>query len=39
MTRLGDQIPNYTYPEAAPAEVFPAVIRQAQVAQASTGSP
>ncbi len=35
MTRLGYQIPNFTYPDAAPAGIFPAVVRQAQEAEAS----
>lgn len=35
MTRLGYQIPNFTYPDTTPAEIFPAVVRQAQEAEAS----
>lgn len=35
MTRLGYQIPNFTYPDTAPAGIFPAVVRQAQEAEAS----
>lgn len=35
MTRLGYQIPNFTYPATAPADLFPAVVRQAQEAEAS----
>ncbi len=35
MTRLGYQIPNFTYPGIAPASLFPTVVRQAQEAEAS----
>jgi F420-dependent oxidoreductase-like protein len=35
MTRLGYQIPNFTYPDTAPADLFPTVVRQAQEAEAS----
>lgn len=35
MTRLGYQIPNFTYPDTAPADLFPAVVRQAREAEAS----
>jgi F420-dependent oxidoreductase-like protein len=35
MTRLGYQIPNFTYPATAPASLFPTVVRQAQEAEAS----
>jgi F420-dependent oxidoreductase-like protein len=35
MTRLGYQIPNFTYPGAGPAEIFPMVVRQARAAEAS----
>ena len=35
MTRLGYQIPNFTYPDTAPAELFPSVVRQAREAEAS----
>jgi F420-dependent oxidoreductase-like protein len=35
MTRLGYQIPNFTYPATAPAGLFPTVVRQAQEAEAS----
>ncbi len=35
MTRLGYQIPNFTYPATAPADLFPTVVRQAQEAEAS----
>ena len=35
MTRLGYQIPNFTYPGTAPAGLFPTVVRQAQEAEAS----
>jgi F420-dependent oxidoreductase-like protein len=35
MTRLGYQIPNFTYPGVAPANIFPTVVRQAQEAEAS----
>jgi F420-dependent oxidoreductase-like protein len=35
MTRLGYQIPNFTYPGAGAADLFPLVVRQAQAAEAS----
>jgi F420-dependent oxidoreductase-like protein len=35
MTRLGYQIPNFTYPGTEPAALFPAVVRQAREAEAS----
>jgi F420-dependent oxidoreductase-like protein len=35
MTRLGYQIPNFTYPATDPSGLFPAVVRQAQEAEAS----
>ncbi|MGP0030589.1 MAG: LLM class F420-dependent oxidoreductase, partial [Acidimicrobiales bacterium] len=35
MTRLGYQIPNFTYPATAPPDLFPTVVRQAQEAEAS----
>ena len=35
MTKLGYQIPNFTYPDTSPAELFPAVARQAREADAS----
>jgi F420-dependent oxidoreductase-like protein len=35
MTRLGYQIPNFTYPGVAPADLFPTVVRQAKAAEAS----
>src|SRR6202050_2190850 len=35
MTRLGYQIPNFTYPDASPADLFPTVVRQARAAEAS----
>lgn len=35
MTRLGLQIPNFTYPDTGPAELFPAIARQAAEAEAS----
>jgi F420-dependent oxidoreductase-like protein len=35
MTRLGYQIPNFTYPGAGPADLFPTVVRQARAAEAS----
>jgi F420-dependent oxidoreductase-like protein len=35
MTRLGLQIPSFTYPDTGPAELFPAVARQAAEAEAS----
>jgi F420-dependent oxidoreductase-like protein len=35
MTRLGLQIPNFTYPGGTPAQLFPSVIAQAQAAEAA----
>lgn len=35
MTRLGYQIPNFTYPDGGEAGIFPAVVAQAQAAEAS----
>src|SRR5829696_2654801 len=35
MTRLGYQIPNFTYPDTGPAELFRAVARQAREADTS----
>jgi F420-dependent oxidoreductase-like protein len=35
MTRLGYQIPNFTYPDTGPAELFDAVARQAKEADGS----
>ena len=35
MTRLGYQIPNFTYPDVAPADIFPTVIEQAKAAEAA----
>ena len=35
MTRLGYQIPYFSYPGVAPADLFPTVVRQAQEADAS----
>ena len=35
MTRLGYQIPNFTYPDTTPAEIFPTIVRQAREAEAS----
>jgi F420-dependent oxidoreductase-like protein len=35
MTRLGYQIPNFTYPGVAPEDLFPTVVRQTQEAEAS----
>jgi F420-dependent oxidoreductase-like protein len=35
MTRLGYQIPNFTYPATSPADLFPTVVRQAQEAEVS----
>ena len=35
VTRLGYQIPNFTYPDVAPADLFPTVRRQAVEADAS----
>ncbi|HMS13572.1 MAG TPA: LLM class F420-dependent oxidoreductase [Microthrixaceae bacterium] len=33
MTRLGYQIPNFTYPDTAPADIFPTVVAQAKAAE------
>ena len=35
MSRLGYQIPNFTYPGSTPAELFSLVVAQAQEADAS----
>ena len=35
MTRLGYQIPNFTYPGVAPDQLFPTVVQQAQEAEGS----
>src|SRR3954468_13669644 len=35
MTRLGYQIPNFTYPGVGPADLFDVVVAQAQAAEAS----
>jgi len=35
MTRLGYQIPNFTYPDTARRDLFPTVVRQARAAEAS----
>jgi F420-dependent oxidoreductase-like protein len=35
MTRLGYQIPNFTYPDASPGSIFPTVVAQAQEAEAA----
>ena len=35
MTRLGYQIPNFTYPDVAPADLFGAVVAQAKAAEAA----
>jgi F420-dependent oxidoreductase-like protein len=35
MTRLGYQIPNFTYPGADPATIFPSVVAQAKAAEAA----
>ena len=35
MTRLGLQIPNFTYPDTAPGELFGTIVRQAAEADAS----
>ncbi|MFC6713604.1 LLM class F420-dependent oxidoreductase [Branchiibius cervicis] len=35
MTRLGYQIPNFSYPGGAPDQLFPTVVRQAHEAEAS----
>ena len=35
MTRLGYQIPNFTYPDSRPDEIFESVIAQAKAAEAS----
>ena len=35
MTRLGYQIPNFTYPDTPPADLFSTIVRQARAAEAS----
>jgi alkanesulfonate monooxygenase SsuD/methylene tetrahydromethanopterin reductase-like flavin-dependent oxidoreductase (luciferase family) len=35
MTRLGYQIPNFTYPDTGPADLFATIARQAREADAS----
>lgn len=35
MTRLGYQIPNFTYPDVAPADIFANVVAQAKAAEAA----
>ena len=35
MTRIGYQIPNFTYPETPVADIFPTVVRQAREAEAA----
>ncbi len=35
MTRLGYQIPNFTYPDTAPGEIFDLVVAQAKAAEAA----
>ena len=35
MTRLGYQIPNFTYPATGPADLFAAIARQAREADTS----
>ncbi len=35
MTRIGYQIPNFTYPDTTPADLFPTVVRQAREAEES----
>jgi F420-dependent oxidoreductase-like protein len=35
MTRLGYQIPNFTYPDTAPDSIFPTVVAQAREAEAA----
>jgi len=35
MTRIGYQIPNFTFPGTSPADLFPIVVRQARAAEAS----
>ena len=35
MTRLGYQIPNFTYPDTKPEEIFDKVVAQAKAAEAS----
>ena len=35
MTRLGYQIPNFTYPDTAAADIFPNVVAQAKAAEAA----
>ena len=37
MTRLGYQIPNYTYPDTAPDQIFATVVAQAQAAHFNRG--
>ena len=33
MTRMGYQIPNFTYPDRDPANIFPTVVAQAKAAE------
>ena len=33
MSRLSYQIPNFTYPDTAPADIFPTVVAQAKAAE------
>ncbi len=35
MTRIGYQMPNFTYPDTPPSDLFPTVVRQAKEADAS----
>ncbi|MEM9564402.1 MAG: LLM class F420-dependent oxidoreductase [Actinomycetota bacterium] len=35
MTRLAYQIPNFTYPDSTPADIFPTVVAQAKAAEAA----
>lgn len=35
MTRMGYQIPNFTYPDSTPSEIFDTVVAQAKAAEAS----
>ncbi|MEM9175318.1 MAG: LLM class F420-dependent oxidoreductase [Myxococcota bacterium] len=35
MTRLGYQIPNFTYPDTAPSEIFDKIVAQAKAAEAA----
>ncbi|GAB3498033.1 LLM class F420-dependent oxidoreductase [Flexivirga sp.] len=35
MTKLGYQIPNFTYPDVSPGQLFPTVVQQAEEADAS----